>query len=287
MLSVPVLSASATTAGAATGTVVSVAPTAFGRALIVGSGEFAGFSLYFITSDHGTTFGCTATPVSTPVGELLCAGPPNDHNAEWPAITTKGAPIAGPGVSQTLLGTVHRTGIGNQITYAGHPLYLFDQAPGQVTGEGWDEPTLPPWYGVWNLMAPSGRALPWAGELTTTRIDRKLVLATPMMTAAGWVDFPVYSFTKDSADHSACHGACAIAWPAVLTSSTPGVSKGIAANLVGTLHSPAGLQVSYDGSPLYLFGDEGVAPTKTGGFGATGSGNGVTVDGGTFELVTP
>jgi hypothetical protein len=73
----------------------------------------------------------------------------------------------------------------------------------------------------------------------------------------------------------------------VLTSSTPGVSKSLSASMVGTLHSPAGLQVSYGGSPLYLFGYEGVAPTKTGGFGATGSGNGIKVDGGTFELVTP
>jgi predicted lipoprotein with Yx(FWY)xxD motif len=287
MLSVPVLAAGTTTARASTGTVIRVAPTAFGRALVVGSGPFAGFTLYYITSDHGTSFGCTSTPVSTPIGEIQCAGPPNDRNAEWPAITTKGAPVAGRGVSQSLLGTVHRSGIGDQITYAGHPLYLFDQGPGEVTGEGWDEPTLPPWHGIWYLMAPSGRALPWAGELTTTRIGGKLVLATPMMTGAGWVDFPVYSFTKDTADHSACRGACAIAWPGVLTGSTPAVSNGLSANLVGTLHSAAGRQVSYDGSPLYLFGFEGVAPTKTGGFGATGSGNGVRVDGGTFELITP
>jgi hypothetical protein len=50
----------------------------------------------------------------------------------------------GPGVSQGLLGRVYRKGIGWQVTYAGHPLYLFDDAPGAVTGEGWNEPGLPP-----------------------------------------------------------------------------------------------------------------------------------------------
>ena len=85
LASVPVF---AGTAWAATGTVITTAPTAFGRALVVGSGPYAGFSLYFITSDHGRTFGCTSKPVVTPVGTLLCTGPSNDTNAEWPAITT-------------------------------------------------------------------------------------------------------------------------------------------------------------------------------------------------------
>ncbi|HEV2260274.1 MAG TPA: hypothetical protein VGS06_44780, partial [Streptosporangiaceae bacterium] len=46
----------------------------------------------------------------------------NDRNAEWPAITTNGKPVAGPGVSQALLGRVFRKGVGWQVTYAGHPL---------------------------------------------------------------------------------------------------------------------------------------------------------------------
>ena len=169
LASVPVF---AGTASAATGTVITTAPTAFGRALVVGSGPYAGFSLYFITSDRGRTFGCTSKPVVTPVGTLLCTGPSNDTNAEWPAITTTGTPIAGSGASQQLLGTVWRTGVGDQVTYAGHPLYLFDQGPGEVTGEGWDEPSLPPWHGVWNLMAPSGRALPW-GRHADDHEDRR------------------------------------------------------------------------------------------------------------------
>jgi predicted lipoprotein with Yx(FWY)xxD motif len=283
MASVPIF---AGTAEAATGTVITTANTPFGKALVVGSGPYAGFSLYFITSDHGKSFGCTSKPVSTPVGTLLCTGPSNDPNAEWPAITTNGAPIAGPGVSQQRLGTVRRAGVGDQITYAGHPLYLFDESPGQVTGEGWDEPSLPPWHGIWYLIAPSGRALPWAGTLTTTRIGGRKVLAAQMLTAIGWVDFPVYTYSKDAPRHSACQGSCAFAWPGMLTAGTPGLSGGLSPSKLGTLHTPNGTQVRYAGHPLYLFAFEGIAPTAT-GFAATGNGNGVHVDGGTFRLVTP
>jgi predicted lipoprotein with Yx(FWY)xxD motif len=277
-------SPAASAAPAATGTVIAAAANSFGTSLVVGSGKYAGYTLYFITSDHGHSFGCTAKPVTTPIGKLLCTGPSGDQKAEWPAITTTGAPVAGPGVSQKLLGTVRRAGIGKQITYAGHPLYLFDNGPGQITGQGWDEPSLPPWHGVWYLMSPSGRALPWAGTLTTMRVGGRKVLAVPMMTGVGWIDFPVYSFSKDSPWHSACTGSCARAWPAVLTSGRPGLSGGLSARGLGTLRTPEGVQVSYRGKPLYLFGDEGVTMTAT-GYAATGSGNGLSAQGGTFRLV--
>ena len=293
----PLFAGAASAVPAATGTVITTASTAFGTALVVGSGPYAGYSLYFITSDHGTTFGCTTTPVTGPGGnQLLCTGQSNDTNAEWPAITTTGPPVAAGGASQGLLGTVTRTfegvsGVGpsvtqQQVTYAGHPLYLFDRGPYQVTGEGWDEPGLPPWGGVWNLMAPSGRALPWAGSLTTTTIGGKTVLATPMFTGGGWTDIPVYSYSKDTPWHSACTGSCAIAWPPVLSSGTPGVSRGVWPQRVGTLRTQAGTQVSYEGKPLYLFGSETPVQTASGGFAVTGNGDGVSVHGGTFSLVT-
>ena len=184
MASIPAFAA---TASAATGTVIATATTPFGRALVVGSGPYAGFSLYFITSDHGRTFGCTSKPVVTPVGTLLCTGPSNDINAEWPAITTTGSPIAGPGASQQLLGTVWRAGVGDQVTYAGHPLYLFDQGPGQITGEGWDEPSLPPWHGQWWLVNPDGNFQEWSQTLTTSTLaDHAVPLSALMLTGAGY-----------------------------------------------------------------------------------------------------
>ncbi len=282
--SLPMLAGSASAAPASKGTVIATASTAFGTALVVGSGKYAGYTAYFITSDHRTTFGCSSTTAKTPVGPILCTGPSNDKNAEWPAITTTGAPVAGTGVSQSLLGRVKRT-FGEQVTYAGHPLYLFDTMAGAVTGEGWDEPGLPPWHGIWSLIAPSGLALSWVGTLTTTTVGGKSVLATPMFTGVGWLNFPVYSYSKDSATQSACtRGSCALAWPAVLTSGTPGVSNGLSASEVGTLSTPNGTQVTYNGEPLYLYSNEGLTGGAT-GFAATGTGNGVALGGGTFSLI--
>jgi predicted lipoprotein with Yx(FWY)xxD motif len=284
--SLPILTGTASAApAAAKPTIITAGSTSFGTALEVGgSGALAGHVVYFITSDHGTTFGCTSGATKTPFGPITCTGPTNG-NSEWPAITTTGKPVAGAGVSQKLLGTVKRS-FGKQVTYAGHPLYQFnDVVAGAASGEAWDEPGLPPWHGLWNIIAPSGRAVPWVGTLTTTKIGKKTVLATAMFTALGIINFPVYSYSKDTSVHSACTGSCAIAWPPMLTSGTPGVTKGLSSRDVGTLHSPGGIQVSYHGKPLYLFSDEGLAPTAAGGVAPTGSGNGISVGGGTFSLI--
>ena len=196
----PALASTASTTAhhaAPRGTEIIVADTAFGHSLAVGSGPFKNFTLYYISSDHGHSYGCTTGATSTPVGPITCTGPSNDRNAEWPAITTNGKPIAGPGVSRALLGRVFRKGVGWQVTYAGHPLYLFDQQPGAVTGEGWFEPGLPPWHGIWWLMSPGGQPVPWAGTLTTAKVGGQTVLAEPFMTGIGWVKFPVYTFSGD------------------------------------------------------------------------------------------
>jgi len=89
--------------------------------LDVGSGKYAGYTVYYITSDQPPTYGCTSKPINLFGMPIACTGPSNSQKAEWPAVTTKGAPIAGPGVSQKLLGTVQRAGVGEQVTYAGHP----------------------------------------------------------------------------------------------------------------------------------------------------------------------
>jgi predicted lipoprotein with Yx(FWY)xxD motif len=220
-MSSPALASTASPAShaAASGTKIIIADTAFGPSLAVGSGPFKNYTLYYLTSDHGNSFGCTTGVTKTPLGPITCAGPSNDKNAEWPAITTSGKPVAG-GVSQVLLGSVYRKGIGDQVTYAGHPLYLFDQSPGAVTGEGWDEPGLPPWHGVWWLISASGEPVAWAGTLTTTTVAGQTVLAEPFMTGIGWVDFPVYTFSGDEPYAFAtcsASAACAQAWPTALT----------------------------------------------------------------------
>ena len=290
-LSTPAMASTAKTAAKHTapkGTEIVVADTAFGWSLAVGSGPFKNFTLYFISSDHGHSYGCTTGSTSTPVGPITCTGPSNDRNAEWPAITTNGKPIAGPGVSRALLGRVYRKGVGWQVTYAGHPLYLFDQGPGQVTGEGWFEPGLPPWHGIWWLMSPGGTPVPWAGTLTTTTINGKRVLAEPFLTGVGWIKFPVYTFSGDESYGNSCwaNASCARAWPPVRTDGGPGWS-GVSGNAIGEIGTPSGLQVTWYGHPLYLFSHEQLMPTANGGAVAVGNGNGITAFGGTFNLVNP
>ena len=170
-------------------------------------------------------------------GPGSCSGDSSDKTAEWPAITTTGAPVAGPGVSQKLLGSVVRPGIGDQVTYAGHPLYLFDQGPGQITGEGWDEPSLPPWHGLWWLVSPSGTPLAWPETLTTASIAGKTVLVATMLTGIGWKEFPVYSFTRDTATTSNCTGPCAIGWPPLLTNGKPAAEGKLSGGQPGHGHA--------------------------------------------------
>jgi predicted lipoprotein with Yx(FWY)xxD motif len=273
---------------AASGTEIIVADTAFGRSLAVGSGPYKNYTLYYISSDHGNSYGCTTGATKTPVGPITCTGPSNDKNAEWPAITTSGRPIAGPGVSQKLLGRVFRKGVGWQVTYAGHPLYLFDQQAGAVSGEGWFEPGLPPWHGVWWLMSAGGHPVPWAGTLTTAKVGGRTVLAEPMMTGIGWVSFPLYTFSGDLASYGqtcAEQSACARAWPPAYTNGSPGYS-GVPASGIGVAGLPSGLsQITWNGHPLYLFAFEALAPASNGGAAPVGNGNGIKAFGGTFSLV--
>ncbi|MFI4977241.1 MAG: hypothetical protein ACHQC8_00965 [Solirubrobacterales bacterium] len=46
----------------------------------------------------------------------------------WPALTTSGKPLAGPGVKASLLSTIKLPGGARQVTYAGHALYRYANA---------------------------------------------------------------------------------------------------------------------------------------------------------------
>jgi predicted lipoprotein with Yx(FWY)xxD motif len=289
---VPLLAGAASGASAAsTGVTISTAPGPFGTMIVVGSGKYAGYSLYLMTSDQLPHFGCTTAVLKLGPGvSLSCTGPSNDQNAEWPALTTTGSPVAGPGVTQTLLGTVKRPGIGTQVTYAGHPLYLFDTSAGPVSGEGWFEPGLPPFHGVWYAVSAQGLPLPWAGTLTEAPIAGRTVLSAQMIDGGAVHDFPVYSLSGDAASKSACNGSCATTWPPLLTAGTPGLTEPLRTSSLGTLKRTDGtLQVTYHGKPLYLYSLEGIVrKSPAGGGHAAGNGNGLkSPGGGTFTLVTP
>jgi predicted lipoprotein with Yx(FWY)xxD motif len=279
--------APASAASKTSATVITARQGPFGTMLIVGAGKYAGYTVYIFTGDGPSDYACTPTIVkSLPGGPGSCTGPSSDQKAEWPALTTTGAPVAGAGVNQSLLGSVARTGIGDQVTYGGHPLYLFDQSPGSITGEGWDEPSLPPWHGLWWLVSPSGAPLAWPETLTTTHIGARTVLAATMLTGIGWEEFPVYTYTKDAAGASNCSGPCAIGWPPLLTNGSPALEAGLTTAGVGTLKRADGTtQLTYKGRPLYLFAYEGIAPQGM-QYVATGNGAGAKVGGGVFDLVS-
>lgn len=273
-----------------TGTELTVTNGPFGKMVVVGSGTYAGYSLYAITSDVPPKYGCTTTPQTVFGHSIVCTGPSNDKSAEWPALTTTGKPVAGPGVNPKLLGTVNRAKVGDQVTYGGHPLYLFDSMAGALTGEDWFEPYFPPWHGVWYVLNPAGKSEPPPGMLTELPIKGKHVLASVISTFFGYKAAPVYSFSKDSSTKSTCTGQCAIAWPPVITNGSAGVTRPLSAHKVGTIKRADGTtQVTYDGKPLYYFGDETPAESRANDGIAfiKGNGNGIKVNGGTFHLITP
>ena len=92
-----------------------------------------GMTLYLYTVDQPNTSNCYGP----------CA-------LAWPPLLTSGAPVAGTGVTASLLGTTTRTDGSTQVTYNGWPLYYFatDKAPGDTTGENVQN--------VWFVITPAG-----------------------------------------------------------------------------------------------------------------------------------
>jgi predicted lipoprotein with Yx(FWY)xxD motif len=85
--------------------------------------------------------------------------------------------------------------------------------------------------------------------------------------------FTLYDFHKDKGGKSACSGACAEAWPPLITSGAPTPGNGANGSMLGTVERTDGTtQVTYDGHPLYTF----VGDKKPG----EGNGNDVTAFGG-------
>lgn len=268
-------------------TVSAASSTSYHRTLVVGSGPDAGCALYLLTSDQ---------PNASPP-HFACNNndPGSCATIIWPALLTKGAPIAGPGVNPQLLGTVTRTDIlantsVQQVTYGGSPVYQFFQnhAPGETHGANLFDPftNLP---GVWYLLS-QGRGLPDSGVATLSHETVSVgitgnsagVLAALLDQGLGGQLFPVYSFSPDSDHDSACTGTCAVIWPPVLTTERAQASDDVTSNLIGTVERPDGThQVSYAGHPLYLFIRDAALPGSPG----VAHGSGITAFGGTFNLI--
>jgi predicted lipoprotein with Yx(FWY)xxD motif len=272
------------------------------------------------SGDADGKFGCTTRLVPSAFEiaadgyhPFTCTGPESDfagsETDDWPALTATGAPVAGPGVNPKLLGTVDRPGIGHQVTYGGHPLYLFDppDRPFNPMGEDYPETVLPlpPWHGIWYLVSSrTGQPAPGPATITTELLPNGKTALAVQANLDGPHAVTVYSFSRDHAGSSACTGACAAIWMPVLTTGKPlvsGMSEGgppgpatIAARDLGVIRRPDGTsQVTYDGKPLYLYSEEkiytgGSSPAYSTPSGTVGNGNGLPgPSGGTFWWVYP
>jgi len=71
----------------------------------------------------------------------------------------------------------------------------------------------------------------------------------------------VYVFDKERSGRSECYGACARAWPPVLTRGRPMAGKGVRDRRLGTIRRRGGSrQVTFRGRPLYY--DVDAAPGR-------------------------
>ena len=136
-----------TTASGKAATVTVAANGTIGQILV----DSGGRTLYLFEGDSGTTSACTGACALT-----------------WPPLRATGKPVAGGGVAASELGTIARRDGKPQVTYNGHPLYLYmnDQSPGDVNGEGVNAFGAP-WYAVSpagaRVLSASGTSTPGAG----------------------------------------------------------------------------------------------------------------------------
>lgn len=81
-------------------------------------------------------------------------------------------------------------------------------------------------------------------------------LGTILVTSGG---LTLYDFHKDKGATSSCYGACAGAWPPLLTKGNPQAQGAADRSMLGTTKRKDGtLQVTYNGWPLYTYaGDQG------------------------------
>ena len=123
-------------------TTVNVAKTGLGNVLVDSKGR----TIYLFQKDSGTKSVCT--------GE--CAN-------DWPPVRASGDATVGDGANASMIATTKRSDGAPQVTYNGHPLYLYegDQAPGDTNGQG-----VSAFGARWYALTPAGNQV--SGGTSTT-----------------------------------------------------------------------------------------------------------------------
>jgi predicted lipoprotein with Yx(FWY)xxD motif len=123
--------------------------TASGHAATVGTAnagslgtvlvDSQGRTLYLFKKDTGT--------------KSTCVGP---CASAWPPLRASGKATAGSGANASMLGTTPRSDGKPQVTYNGHPVYLYsgDQNPGDTNGEG-----VSAFGGLWYAVSSAGNQI--------------------------------------------------------------------------------------------------------------------------------
>jgi predicted lipoprotein with Yx(FWY)xxD motif len=124
-------SQSATTKTASTAT-VAVANSNLGNVLVDAQGR----TLYMFGADMGTTSACSGA----------CA-------VNWPPLVASGTATVGTGAKASLLGAGTRSDGTQQVTYNGHPLYVYagDHNAGDTNGQG-----INAFGGSWHALTATG-----------------------------------------------------------------------------------------------------------------------------------
>jgi predicted lipoprotein with Yx(FWY)xxD motif len=96
-------------------------------------------TIYLFEADKGAASACTGA----------CA-------QVWPPVTTTGSPTAGGSAVAANLGTITRPDGTTQVTYKGHPLYLYskDMDTSDSYGQG-----IKSFGADWYMLKPSGSKL--------------------------------------------------------------------------------------------------------------------------------
>ena len=111
--------------------------TSLGKILVDSSGN----TLYRFTKDPRNKDAC-----QTVAG---CFG-------SWPALSTSARPVAGPGVKASLLSSIKLSDGAKQVTYAGHPLYLYagSSEAGETAYVGAEQ-----YGGIWYAVNAAGSSV--------------------------------------------------------------------------------------------------------------------------------